>query len=568
MTPWDKSVDFLVVGSGAAGMAAAVRAYDLGGETLVIEKAPHYGGTTALSGGVVWVPNNPLMKELGLNDSPEDALQYLETITAGTSTTERLRAYVDVAPRMMSYMHEKTHLRFECLADYPDYYPELAGGKTGGRSCEPAMFDALQLGEEFQRLHPFPPEKQVPASGRVLFGADDGHRILTGEINVAWYMLKALFKYYTNIRARLRSSRNPHVSLGPALITPLRLSLMDRKVPVWLSTPIKELVTEDGRVTGAVVEKEGETLRIEARKGVLLAAGGFEGSAEKRKKYHPAPSDVKWTCGTSFNTGDTIDIGAAVGATLDLLDDAWWCPCVVAPYPEWLPAWILIFEKASPGSLIVNKAGKRFMNEAATYNDVVKNIYAAHTPECPAIPAYFIFDKSYRRILACGPMLPMPDMFLPKKLREGFYTKDATLEGLAGKIGVNAQGLVETVRRLNNFAETGNDEDFGRGKSLQDRYYARPSKLPNPTLGPLATPPFYAVEVYPGDIGTKGGFRTDAQARVLGEGDRPIPGLYAAGNCSAAVMGRTYPGAGGTIGPAMTFGFIAAEHALGDGPAA
>jgi 3-oxosteroid 1-dehydrogenase len=513
---------------------------------------------------VVWVPDNPLMRELGIGDSAEEALRYLEIVTGGTSTTERLRAFVETAPRMMNYMHDETHVRFECLADYPDYYPEIEGGKAGGRSCEPTMFDALQLGQEFERLHPFPTVKQVPVGGRVLFGADDGHKILTGGINVGWYMAKALFKYYANIRARLLSRRrNPHISLGPALIGRLRLSLMDRKVPLWLSTAIKELVIEDGRVTGAVVEKTGETLRIEARRGVLLAAGGFEGSAEKREEYHPAPSDVKWTCGSSFNTGDTIAIGAAVGATFDLLDDAWWCPCVVAPYPEWLPAWILVFEKASPGSLIVNQAGRRFMNEAASYNDVVKNMYAAHTPESPTIPAYFIFDKSYRRNLACGPMLPIPDMFLPKKLKRGFYTKDGTLEGLAEKIGVNAEGLVKTVRRFNGFAETGDDEDFGRGKSVQDRYYARPSELPNPTLGPVAKPPFYAVEVYPGDIGTKGGLRTDAQARVLRQGNGPIAGLYAAGNCSAAVMGRTYPGAGGTIGPAMTFGFIAAEHALG-----
>jgi len=563
MKSWDAAVDFLVVGSGAAGMTGAVRAHDLGGSTLVVEKAPFYGGTTAISGGVVWVPANPLMARAGISDRPEDALKYLETVTNGTSSSERLQAYVEAAPRMMSFMLEKSRLRFECLTDYPDYYPELEGGKAGGRSCETATFDALQLGEEFARMQPRPREKQVPLNGRVLFGADDGHKILTGAISVGWYMAKGLVSYYMNRRARRLGPVNTDITLGPALIGRLRLSLMDRKVPLWLDTPLKELLTDGGRVIGAVVEKEGTLLHVEAKKGVLLAAGGFEGSAEKRRRYQPGPTSDRWTGGSRFNTGDTLAISAAVGASLDLLDDAWWCPCVIAPYPEQSPAWITIFEKSSPGGIIVNKAGLRFMNEAAPYNDVVKNMYRANTPECPAIPAYLIFDSSYRKNYACGPMLPMPDAFLPKQLQNGFYQKDHNLEGLARKVGLDPQGLVNTVRRFNRFAETGTDEDFGRGSSLQDRYYAKPSKLPNPTLGPLAKPPFYAVEIYPGDLGTKGGVRTDAQSRALTQAGDPIPGLYAAGNCSAAVMGRTYPGAGATIGPAMTFGFLAAEQAFG-----
>lgn len=563
MTGWDASVDFMVVGTGAAGMTGAIRAHSLGGETLVIEKAPYFGGTTAISGGVVWIPNNPLMARAGIRDSADEALRYLETVTRGTSTPERLRAYVETAPRMMSFMLEKTRVQFECLTDYPDYYPEIEGGKPGGRACETATFDALQLGDEFQRMKPRPLQKQVPFGGRVLFGAADGHKILTGDISIGWYMLKGLYSYYTNFAARRRGLINTDITLGPALVGRLRLSLLDRGVPVWLSCPLKEIITDNGRVTGAVVQKEGKVLRIETRKGLLLAAGGFEGSAEMRQRYQKGPTCEKWTSGSSANTGDTIELAAAVGASLDLMDDAWWCPSVIAPYPDWSPAWVMIFEKSSPGGIIVNKAGKRFMNEAAPYNDVVKSMYAANTPECSSIPAYFIFDNTYRKNYACGPMLPMPDAFLPRKLKDQFFKKDETLEGLARQIGVDPVALVDTVRRFNRFAETGKDEDFGRGGSLQDQYYAKPSKLPNQTLGPVAKPPFYCVEVYPGDLGTKGGFRTDARARVLTSSDEPIPGLYAAGNCSAAVMGRTYPGAGATIGPAMTFGFAAAEQALG-----
>jgi len=567
MTSWDKSVDFLVVGSGSGGMTAAVRAHDLGGETLVVEKAPYYGGTSCISGGVIWVPNNPLMLQLGIGDSPEEALQYLETVTRGTSTTERLRTYVDTSPRMMRYMIENSRLEFACLDDYPDYYPAVGGGKTGGRSCETISFDALQLGDEFLRMYPRPVEKQL-LGGRVIFGASEGHRLLTGDVSSTWFVIKKVFAYYTNFRARRRGPLNTAITLGPALIGRLRLSLMDRGVLLWLNTPLKELLSEGGRVVGAVVEKDGSPLRIEVRKGVLLAAGGFEASAEKKKKYQPAPNDKEWSGGSPFNTGDTIDPGVAVGASLGLMDDAWGCPCVVAPYPKSNPAWIVIFEKSMPGGLMVNKGGKRFMNEAAPYDEVVKNMYKANTPDCPSIPAFFIFDGNYRKKYACGPMLPMPDRFLPKKLQNGFYKKDETLEGLARRIGVDPEGLVRTVRRYNGFATTGKDEDFGRGESLQDLYYAGNKDLPNPNIGPIAKPPFYSVEIYPGDIGTKGGFRTDAQARVLTEADKPIPGLYAAGNCSAAVMGRTYPGAGATIGPAMTFGFIAAEDALGDGSSA
>lgn len=563
MTAWDASVDFLVVGTGAAGMTGAIRAHDLGGETLVIDKAPYYGGTTAISGGVVWVPNNPLMARTGIRDSADEALRYLEKVTGGTSSPERLRAYVEAAPRMMSFMLDKTRVQFECLEKYPDYYPEVDGGKPGARACETATFDALQLGAEFHRMRPRPTEKQVPFGGRVIFGAADGHKILTGEINVGWYMMKGLLRYYANLRARRLGLVNTDLTLGPALVGRLRLSLMDRKVPVWLDCPLREIVTDNGRVTGACVEKDGKLLRVQTRKGVLLAAGGFEGSGEMRRRYQKGPTCEKWTGGSSNNTGDTIELGTAVGASLDLMDDAWWCPCVMAPYPQSAPAWVMIFEKNSPGGMIVNKAGQRFMNEAAPYNDVVKSMYAAHTPESPAIPAYFVFDNSYRKNYAVGPMLPMPDAMLPRPLKDAFFKKDDTIEGLARKVGIDPAGLAETVRRFNRFAETGKDEDFGRGDSRQDKYYAKPSKLPNPTLGPVAKPPFYCVEVYPGDLGTKGGFRTDTAARVLTASDEPIPGLYAAGNCSAAVMGRTYPGAGATIGPAMTFGFIAADRALG-----
>jgi 3-oxosteroid 1-dehydrogenase len=563
MDSWDHSVDFLVVGSGAAGMTAAVRAHDLGGDTLVVEKSPSYGGSTALSGGVVWVPNNPLMARAGISDSTEEGLRYLEAVTAGSSTTEKLRAYVETAPRMMTTLSECSHVQFECVESYPDYYAEEAGGKPGGRSCEPAVFDALQLGDEFERMG-LPDKSHFVLGGRLTVKVAEGKTLMAGGSRVVWFMLRGLFSYYTNLRARRKRLGNTDLSLGIALIGRLRLSLMDRKVPLWLDTSLEDLIADEGRIVGALVRRDGRPLRIQAKKGVLLAAGGFERNLEMRERYQRAPASDRWTAGCETNAGDTVAPAVARGASLDLMDEAWWCPSMLVPLQD--DARIMIYEKNLAGGIIVDRSGRRFMNEAEPYNDVGKSMYRANTSEGQAIPAFLVFDRGFRRKYSCGPMMPSaarPDWALPKVLEGNFFEKSETLDGLARKIGVDADGLIETARRFNEFARTGKDLDFGRGDNLQDRYYTAKAEGPNPSLGPVEEPPFYAVKVYPGDLGTKGGFRTDVRARVLTESDEVIPGLYAAGNCSAVVMGRTYPGAGGTIGPAMTFGYIAAEHALG-----
>jgi 3-oxosteroid 1-dehydrogenase len=339
---------------------------------------------------------------------------------------------------------------------------------------------------------------------------------------------------------------------------------MDRGVPLWLGAALEELITDGGRVVGARVARAGKPLRIRAEKGVLLATGGFERNLAMRERYQRAPVSDRWTAGCETNTGDAVALAPAIGAGLDLMDEAWWCPAMLVRSPD--PVRLVIFEKNLPGGVIVDRRGRRFMNEASPYNDVGKSMYAANTSDGMAIPAYLVFDRRFRRKYACGPMMPgaaVPDWALPREAKDGFFDKSGTLAGLASKIGVDADGLIETVRRFNRYARTGKDPDFGRGESLQDLYYTSRPDGPNPSLGPIAKPPFYAVRIYPGDLGTKGGFRTDARARVLTQAGEPIPGLFAAGNCSAAVMGRSYPGAGATIGPAMAFGYIAAEQALG-----
>jgi 3-oxosteroid 1-dehydrogenase len=336
---------------------------------------------------------------------------------------------------------------------------------------------------------------------------------------------------------------------------------MDRGVPVWLNTKLDDLIEANGAIVGAVVTREGRTLRIGARKGVLLAAGGFERNAELRQKYQPGPTGSEWTAGTETNTGDTIAIGQRIGASFDLLEDSWWCPVFRAPGDELRR--VLIFERSLPGGIVVDSLGRRFMNEAAPYNDAVKTIYAANSGEASTIPAYLIFDRRFRRKYPVGPIFPsamLPDWAVNKKY-DGFMKRDDSLEGLAAQLGIDAEGLEKSVDRFNGFARAGKDEDFGRGDSAQDRYYTVLADGPNPNLATVEQGPFYGCELWPGDLGTKGGLRTDLHARVLRESGETIPGLYATGNCSAAVMGHTYPGAGGTLGPAMTFGFRAAEHA-------
>jgi len=560
MADWDETVDLLVVGSGAGAMSTAIVAHDLGARVLLIEKADQFGGNSAMSGGGLWVPCNHLMPPTGINDSPEEAFTYMKTITRGTVTEERIKAYIDNAAPMVKYMEEKTRLKWQVLPEYADYYPEAPGGKPGARSIEPLNFDAKELGDEFFRMREAPAQGLM--MGRVAMTIIQARPLLTQSPGWKSLMFKLVAGYWLDIGWRLKTKRDRNLCLGSALIGRLRASLMDRKVPLWLETGARELIVEDGRVVGVAAEKQGKPIRIRAEKGVVLAAGGFEGSAQMRNKYLPNPTDPAWSCGALSNTGDAINMGLALGAGIDLMDDAWWGPTTVVPGEE--RARMLVIEKALPSCILVNKRGERFTNEAAPYVDVVKDMYAASKSGAEAVPAYFIFDADYRAKHQVGPIMPGPDMFIKKSLRQGYLKKADTLEGLAAQLGIDADGLKATCAKLKEYSQTGKDLDFNRGDSVFDRYYGDPTVTPNPCLGPIEKPPFYGLEAFAGDLGTKGGLKTDERARVLKESGETIPGLYAVGNCSAAVMGCTYAGAGATIGPAMTFGYIAARDAVGE----
>jgi 3-oxosteroid 1-dehydrogenase len=564
---WDHTVDLLVVGSGAGALTTAIAAHDRGARVLVVEKAPVYGGSSAMSGGSVWIPNNHLMVEAGVNDSPEDALRYLQRTTAGSASEERLRAFVDTAPRMLEYLCERSRLRVSALPNYCDYYPAVPGARPGGRSLEADYFDGRVLGDALLTLRE--PAVQVLVLGRVMMTARDARTMLVRTRGWVGLFARLMFGYWLDLPWRFRSQRDRNLTMGNALVGMLRASLADRGVPLWLSSPARELVLEDGRVAGAVVENAGRPIRIRAARGVVLAAGGFEGSQAMREKYLPSPTRAEWSAANPDNTGDAITLGLAAGASLDLMDEAWWGPTTCVPGEP--TARMLVIEKGLPGSILVNKAGERFVNEASPYIDVVKGMYKAHTPDSPCVPAYLVFDASFRRRYPFGPLLQaaqQPDWAIPRRLTQGYLQRSATIEGLAAALGVDARGLAATVAKVGDYARTGRDLEFHRGENIFDRYYGDTKVKPNACLAALDTPPYYGIEVYAGELGTKGGLAVDARARVLREGGDPIPGLWAIGNCSAALMGRTYAGAGATLGPAMTFGFIAAHDAVPDGPAA
>ncbi len=538
--------DIVVAGSGAAGMTAALTAAREGATVVVLEKAGVFGGSTARSGGGIWAPGNTVLRRAGVADSPDLARDYLAHVTGDDAPAELRSALLEHCPAMLDLVLATTPLRFAWVPGYADYYPEAPGGLACGRSIEPVPLDGTVLDGELARLNP--PYLPVPdgvavtqADYRWLSLGPRHPRAVVASAKVAGRL------------ARSRLLRHRMLSLGQALAAGLRAGLLSSGVPVWLDTPLTGLVMTDGRVTGVRVVRDGKPAAIRARRGVLLATGGFERNEEMRRRYQRAPIGTGWTTGAAGNTGDGIAAGQELGAATGLMDDAWWGPSIPLPGGPYF----CLAERSLPGCVLVNGAGRRFVNESAPYVDAVHAMYEGNTAENPHIPAWLVFDQRYRdRYVFAGlpPRRPLPRRWYAAGT--GFRAPD--LGGLAASIGVDPQALAQTVARFNDFARKGRDEEFRRGDSAYDRYYGDPRCRPNPNLAPLARPPFYAVKIVPGDLGTKGGLRTDARARVLRPDGTPIPGLYAAGNASASVMGHSYAGAGATIGPAMTFGYIAA----------
>jgi 3-oxosteroid 1-dehydrogenase len=537
----DFEFDLVVVGSGAAGMTAALTAAHHGLTAVVLEKAGVFGGSTARSGGGVWLPGNDVLRRAGVPDSEERALTYLAHVAGPEVPRARQRALIEHGPAALAFVTAHSPLRFSWVPGYADYYPEAPGGLAQGRTIEPVPLSGRALGTDLEALAP--PYLPVP-EGMVVTAVD--YRWLSLGTR---HWRAAFTAVRLGARAAVsRALKRRPIGMGQALAAGLRAGLRQAGVPVWLDTPMADLHVVDGRVAG-VRTADGRLVR--ARRGVLIASGGFERNAAMRTRHQRAPIGVEWTVGAPGNTGDGIAAGERLGAALDLMDDAWWGPSIPLPNGPYF----CLAERSLPGCLMVNERGERFVNEAAPYVDAVHAMY-----DTGSVPAWLVADQTYRdRYLFAGrgPRAPLPRRWY----EAGVAHRAATLDSLAIKIGVPADALRDTVERFNGFATVGHDLDFGRGDSAYDRYYGDPRNHPNPCLAPLRRPPFHAFRIVPGDLGTKGGLRTDERARVLRPDGSAIPGLYAAGNASASVMGHSYAGAGATIGPAMTFGYLAALDA-------
>lgn len=551
MQGWDVTTDIVVIGSGAAGLAAALTARELGLEVIVLEKENLIGGSTALAGGGMWIPNNHLMRNEGLHDSFAEALQYLDASVGdeGPATSlARKRAFIETAPVAIQF-YENAGLRFRRTPNYPDYYPNLPGASVVGRGIESQIFNMRKVEMFSDRLVPRVFPRNMPVGTLDMAKFVLARRTLAGLLTFA----RVVTHHFWG-RATLRKLAGG----GAALVGQFIYQLMRRDTVPWMNCPVTQLLEETGRIAGVVALRDGKALRIQARCAVHLGGGGFARNKEMRTKYQPKPIDGSWTSASPSDTGNAIQLGHSAGAALSLMDEAWWGP--VSILPNGLPMF-LTFERPKPGSLIVDQRGDRFMNEAQSYTDAVHEMFRRQDRMGGGVPCWLVFDQTYRNNYQFGMMLPGRT---PKQAIEcGYMRRAHTIEELAVHCKMDPATLRASIERFNTLARSGVDIDFGRGSNPYDTYFGDPRTRPNACLGPLLKAPFYAVGMYPGDLGTKGGLVTDEHCRVLREDGSVIEGLYATGNTAATVMGRKYPGPGVTLGPALTYSYRAVHHAAG-----
>jgi 3-oxosteroid 1-dehydrogenase len=543
------------VGSGGGGMVAALATLDAGLEPLVVEKQALVGGSTGLSGGMVWLPNNPLMRRDGIPDSHEDGLAYLADVVGdigAASSPARREVFLTSGSDMITFLLRKGVRLVRCPG-WSDYYPNHKGGNTAGRGVEGIPFDAAELGSWSDKVQPS-------------MAKNFGFVVLTNELRSVQYFNRAPRAFAVAMRvfartmaARIR--RREMLTNGASLIAQMLKSLIglaDGRPPLWTNTTMEDLIVEDGRVVGARVKRDGATLSIEARRGVLLAAGGFGHNADMRRRYSgDQPNEGKWSIANAGDTGEVLQAAMRLGAKTDLLDEAWWLPSVFiadgGPAAKSLGS-----GRQRPGAIYIDSTGRRFCNESNSYVEVGKAMYANK-----AVPCWMIFDEGYVSRYVSGAN-PLKKRRLPEALIErGAVLRGDTIGDLARQIDVPPGELAHTIQRFNDFAAKGLDPDFGRGQSAYNDCLGDPGYRPNAAIGPLDRAPYYATRVLPADVGTCGGVITNEHAQVLDEQDQVIEGLYATGNTTATVMGRTYPGAGASIASTMVFGYVAARHAAG-----
>lgn len=560
MTQRQENYDVVIVGSGASGMAAAVTAKKNGLNVLVVEKQAQFGGTTARSGGWLWVPGTCLATEQGIHEEKGAARTYLQHEATTHFDAEKVDSFLENGPKAIEFFTKNTVVQFDMPPVFPDYHAEAPGGAQGGRSMVARPFDGRELGSEITKLAPPLPELTV--FGMMLgSGKEIWHFMrVFKSLPSFWFVTKRLSRYFLDV---MRYGRGMTLTNGNALAGRLRKALLDLHVPVWLSTPVTELVVEQGEVKGVVVQKEGQRVEIRASKGVVLACGGFPYDIARRQQLFPhAPTGHEhYSPSPTTNTGDGLRLGESVGGWVDptIPHAAAWVPTSITTRKDGskgvMPHFI---DRAKPGVIAVTKEAKRFTNEGNSYHDFVQDLVRVSKPG-EEISAWLICDHRTLRQYGLGSVPPSP-MPLGHYLKTGYLLSGNSLAELAQKTGLSSQALESTVAEFNTHAKQGEDPAFGKGSKAYNRYQGDALHTPNPCVAPIETGPYYAIKLVIGDIGTFAGLKTDGASRVLNADRKPVKGLYAVGNDSESIMGGNYPGAGITLGPALTFGYIVGTH--------
>lgn len=550
---WD--CDVLVIGSGAAGMCTAITAKVHGLNPVIVEKSPVFGGSTAVSGGVGWIPNSPVAQRAGVVDSLDEVRKYLRQEVGNHYDNDKMEVYLTQGPRMVDFLERHSALRFQAIKSFPDYHPKTPGSARG-RPIRAANYDLRELGELAAKLRQPLPELTV-FGGMMIAGEDVPHLMnATRSLKSFRYAARMLLRHAAD---KLRFGRSMRVVNGNAMAARLGKTVFDLGIPLWLSSPARRLVIEEGRVVGAEVERDGKVAVVRARLGVVLASGGFPHDRGLLDRVYPHAQPLgHYTVVPGTSDGDGIRLGQTAGGTFNSngRSAAVWMPVSLNPQADGGVRHVPhMTDRNKPGFIAVNQHGKRFVSEAVSYQDFVEAMQDQVSGGGELVVWLIAAHETVRRYgMGAAFAAPMP---LGRHLKSGYLRRGRTLADLAAQISVDPAALQATVERYNRFAAEGQDPDFNKGGDDYQRFMGDASHKPNPNVGPVLDGPYYAVRLHPGDVGTMYGLNTDAHARVVDASGQPIPGLFAVGNDAASVMAGTYPGGGTTLGPGLTFGYVA-----------